>query len=365
MNVLTANSRGIDMAFKAATALFVALLLTLGLLAQSASAASTHTPVTEWSTGPEECGPRAVATDAAGNVYVVCSKKQSNENVGSIRKFSPNGTPIPFTKAAPYISDNEINGDPGNSEHTCVFCQEEVPPQFGSNAWIAVDKSSARPGYIYVAAATTFSFGGSSQAVDIFAPSGEYVTSIRGGLQDGRAAGVDIGPNGTLYVMWEGSLTAGHVSKYSPVDYHELERWNPGGEVIGFAEERYYAPCCDEVKVDNTDATWAAFGGSLFDRSNPVGKVEADQWTTDLIPGPKNANLTFAHVSPYLTEMFEMYPGTQCPPAHTSNGGGLEAPCYLQAYDFDVDLSNNDLYALTASGCCSLYRRTDYPLQRR
>ena len=350
MNVLTANSRGINMASRAATGLIVALLLALGLLAESASAASTHTPITEWSTGPDECGPRAVATDAAGNVYVVCSKKQSNENVGSIRKFSPNGTPIPFAKAAPYISDNEINGDPGNSEHTCVFCTEEVPPQFGSDAWIAIDKSSARPGYIYVAAGSTFSFGGSSQAVDIFAPSGEYVTSIRAGIQDGSAAGVDVGPDGTLYVMWEGSGTSGHVSKFSPVDFHELERWNPGGESIGFAEERYFAPCCDEVKADSTGATWVAFGGSLFDRTNPVGKVEADQWTTDLIPGPKDPNLTFAQVSPYLTEMFEMFPGTECPPAHTSNGGGLTAPCYLPAYDFDVDLSSNDLYALTGAG---------------
>ena len=33
MNVLTANRTGINMAFKAATGLFVALLLTLGLLA--------------------------------------------------------------------------------------------------------------------------------------------------------------------------------------------------------------------------------------------------------------------------------------------------------------------------------------------
>ena len=70
------------MAFKTAAALFLALLFTLGLLVGSASAASTHTPVTEWSTGPEQCGPRTVATDAAGNVYVVCSKKQRNENVG-------------------------------------------------------------------------------------------------------------------------------------------------------------------------------------------------------------------------------------------------------------------------------------------
>src|SRR6476469_10334442 len=192
MNVLPDTSRGINVTFKAAAGLFVALLLMLGLQAAVASAASTHAPITEWSTGSDPCGPRAVATDADGNVYVVCSAKQGTGNVGSVRKFSPNGTPIPFENAASYISNNELTGDPGNSEHTCVFCKEEVPPQFGATAYIAVDKSSARPGYIYVAAAGTFAFGGSSQAIDIFKPSGEYVTSIRAGLQDGAAAGVDV-----------------------------------------------------------------------------------------------------------------------------------------------------------------------------
>src|SRR5690348_5013955 len=152
MNVLTANRTGISMAPKAAMGLLVALLLTLGLLAQSASAATTHAPITEWSTG-EKCGPRAVATDAAGNVYVVCAKVGNNELVGSIRKFSSTGTPIPFTKSAPYISGNEINEDPAAVQGR----DPREKPQFGSDAFIAVDKSSARPGFIYVSGSATFS----------------------------------------------------------------------------------------------------------------------------------------------------------------------------------------------------------------
>lgn len=337
------------MVFKGATALVLALLLTFALQAQGASAASTHTPVTEWSTGPEPCGPREVATDAAGNVYVVCSEKQSNGNWGAIRKFSSTGTPIPFQKAAPYISDNEITADPGNTEHTCVFCQEEVPPQFGDSAFIAVDKSSARPGYIYVAAAPTFEFGGSSQSIDVFAPSGEYVTSIKAGLQDGQVAGIDVGPDGTIYAAWKaGCCRIDHYSKYSPTDFHEIGRMNPGGVEIGFAELQYYAPCCSAIKVDNTGAIWAGFSNP-WDLSSPVGKIEADQWTTDLLPGPKDSNLVFAHVSPYFREMYEMFPGTECPDAHTGNGGGLWAPCYLPAYSYDTDQTNNDLYAVTSS----------------
>jgi hypothetical protein len=336
------------MAFEAATGLLVALLLTVGLFAGSASAATTHTPVTEWSTG-EKCGPRAVATDAAGNVYVVCSKIGNNELVGSIRKFSSSGAPIPFTKSAPYITGNEITEDPAAVQG---FDPRETP-QFGADAFIAVDKSSARPGYIYVSGSQTFAFGGSSDAIDVFAPSGEYVTSIRAGLLDGFAAGVDVGTDGSIYVMWSGGLMEGHVSKYNPTDFHEVKRWHPGGEVIGFAENRWTAPCCWNVKVDNTGSTWAGFGFSQGDGGGKVGKVEANQFTTDLLPGRKDPNLVTAQTSPYLREAFEMFPGTECPPAHSGNGGFLEMPCYLPAHfpssqrptlEFDTDQTNNDLY---------------------
>src|SRR3954447_16718768 len=134
MNVLTADRAGIEKALMVGVGLLVALLMTLGLFAGAASAASTHTPVTEWPTG-EKCGPRGVATDAAGNVYVICSKKGNNELYGSVRKFSSTGTPISFTKSAPYISGNEINRDPGSSQNPDPRAKE----QFGCSARIAVD----------------------------------------------------------------------------------------------------------------------------------------------------------------------------------------------------------------------------------
>ena len=345
MNVGTADSRGFERTIRA-VGLFVAMTVCFGLFAASASAVNTHPFKEEWSVGAG-CNPRSVASDKAGNIYVICSVYRSDgERKGAIRKFSPTGQPLNFTANTGYIEGNEITQDPANQRTGSVFDPEATIHQFGCTDYIDVDKSSAHPGYIFVSGDPTFCFGGSSETVDIFLPSGEYLTSIKAAAFDGQANGVGIDDEGYVYVNWNG-----HVSKYDNHDFHELERFTPGGEAnpesplgSGF----YYSPCCLRVKPDNTGAVWLGWGSALFDDASPeaFGKVEANQFVKDLTPNRTNPNLTFARTSPYL---FEGFPERTCPEkvAVTSNTGNPPAAatqCNLKGSEFDVDLTTNDLY---------------------
>src|SRR5690242_1960658 len=153
-----------------ALAVPLVLLFVLSFCVCGADAASTHPFAEEWSVG-SQCEPREVATDAAGNVYVVCQAVGVNGLQGSIRKFSPTGEPISFTANVPYVSGNSIVADPGDSAKNL----EGHPYAMGMFDTIDVDKSSARPGFIYI---TSNGQNAHSGNVDIFAPSGEYVTSL-------------------------------------------------------------------------------------------------------------------------------------------------------------------------------------------
>src|SRR5829696_2692405 len=167
MNVGTADSRGFELATRVA-GLLVATVLSFGLLAGSAAAVNTHPFKEEWSVGAG-CTPRAVASDGAGNLYVVCHALRSDgKRFGAIRKFSPTGAPINFTANTEEISGNEIIMDPANQRTGSVFDPNETAHQFGCNDYIDVDKSSAHPGYMFVAGTPTFCFGGASETVDVF-----------------------------------------------------------------------------------------------------------------------------------------------------------------------------------------------------
>ena len=91
---------------------------------------------------------------------------------------------------------------PGESEHRERLDPEATVTSSDATDYIDVDKSPAHPGYIFVSGDPTFCFGGSSQTVDIFLPSGEYLTSIKAAAFDGQANGVGIDDEGYVYVNW-------------------------------------------------------------------------------------------------------------------------------------------------------------------
>jgi len=312
------------------------------LVSSSALAASTHPYKEEWSTGAN-CNPREVATDSAGNVYVACAAAGLNGKSGSIRKFSPTGVPVSFTASKPYIAGNEINEDPGSGGLECSFgCSEGESGEFGSQIYLDVDSSptSPRQGYIY---ASTYPSGGSggSGNVEIFNPSGEYVTSILAGEGNVATAGVGIDQNGFIYVQYAGNGGRSHTSKFNPANFQEVRRILPSLD-----DDDYFGPCCTRVRPDNTGAVWVTWGGPLFDGGGKgMGKYEADQFNTNLHTGfNKNAGAVLGHTSPYLIEAFE--PGT-CQESYKGNLFAEPYPCSVPGATYDVDLGNNDLYAIS------------------
>jgi hypothetical protein len=322
------SNRSLPSARRARHASLAALACAVGLacLSSTALGASTHPFKEEWSVG-SGCTPRDVATDAAGNVYVACEAVGTNGKQGAIRKFSPTGATIPFTAPVPYVAGNEITEDPGNGdvggEH-----------QFGPNIEIDVDKSSANPGFIYVSGSSAFA--SSSESIDIFAPSGEYLTSIPGGEQIGEAAGVGLDQNGRIYVAFGGGFGRAHISIFEPNSFQEVRRLVP---VLKSADNNYSGACCNRIRPDTTGGAWVGWGGALFGGPSFVGKWEADQFGTNLTAGPKDPSTVLATSSPYLKEAF---PGIFCPETWLGNVSTFE--CSLPGNSFDVDFTNNDVY---------------------
>ena len=190
-----------------------------------------------------------------------------------------------------------------------------------------------------------------SKAVDVFAPSGEYVTSIRaqafrtapGGGRRRRPDGFDLRDVGPV-------ACTKATSRNTPDRLPRGRTLEPGRRSHRLRRRIVHAPCCMERQGRQHRRHLGRVRRHLLRRRSPIGKVEADQFTTDLIPGPKDPNLVPARSSPYLREMFEMFPGTECPDA-THRQRGLPRRALLSRevlhtsrVEFDTDQANNDLY---------------------
>ena len=232
------------------TASAAALILALAFLAISSSsafAAVGHSVVRTFSTGPNST-PRAVATDAAGNVYVAEMDGQR------IEKFDSAGSPVSFSASAPYIEGNRLVGIAGGSF-----------PAFnpGYHLGIAVDNSAGpTQGTIYL----SIERDGDS-AVLAYAPTGLYLGRL--GEASNYRCGVAVSPG-------DGSVYVGQEFTGSPLRYAapsgNLEAATPNGELR--------AGGCPIV---------ADGAGAVYVGNGPISKYAASQFGAD----PPTASLEF------------------------------------------------------------------------
>ncbi len=171
----------------------------------------SKTPVTAFEGGQgngkgQFDGPRGIAIDTAGNIFV------ADTNNGRIEKFSPSGV---------FITSM---GTKGNGHG-----------QFGGPSGLAVDHC----GYIYVAEAL-------NHRVQKLAPNGTFMAEWAPGFYGpGRIA---IGPDDSIYVVDSGRT---RIVKFSP-DGRVLTEWGSGGHGDGqFADHTSVAvdPASNKVYV--------------------------------------------------------------------------------------------------------------------
>ncbi|HEY2767532.1 MAG TPA: hypothetical protein VGI76_04705, partial [Solirubrobacteraceae bacterium] len=218
-----------------AVTVVASVLVSLVLLAGSASAALTHPykfSFGSWSSNFVE----SVALDGAGNVYTF-------DSAGRIEKFDGSGNPVNFAATG----SNKIEG----LDSTGSFLGQ-----------IAVDNSAgAQKGDIYVA---------TGSHVAIFASSGGSLGELNGNIESevpatagmwGTPCGVAVDKEGDVYV----GLSSGHVFKYVPSG-------NPAANTDFSSSLNGLESVCS-LAVDSAGSVYATgwFGG-------PVHKYEALQF---------------------------------------------------------------------------------------
>ncbi len=220
-------------------ALAAALVTAVALLvaAAPASAATGHSVLRTFSTGPNT-GPRQIATDSSGNVYVL------NVDARRIDKFAPTGERLSFTATVGYVNEGSITGTPSGPFDIAPWAQ----------SGIAVDRSGgASDGYIYFAR-TDNAAGGETF---VFAPSGAYL---------GR-----LGPVGQYHCGAAVNQATGQFYEANE-QAHFIYRFPTftGNPVAVLPDGQIGATLCN-IAVDSSGAVYAG--------ANPVIKYNASQFS--------------------------------------------------------------------------------------
>ncbi len=245
-------------------------LLALALLTfagDSASAATTRPLLNAYSTGPGSF-PRAMASDDAGNTYVL---EFGGAGGPGVAKFDSAGNPAPFSASGPNISGNKLTGAPGAP---FVFEGTYMPG-------VAVDSSGGpTDGYIYV----INSFA--EPAVRVFDATGAYL----GDLDPGHIVlcGLAVNPvTGEVYT----SSYADEPARRFAAPVGQIANPEPNG--------RLNLPSnCSSLAVDSTGAAYLAtspnqgltgvtrFDDSQFEAAAPSGTVFDTDGVTALAVDP-------------------------------------------------------------------------------
>jgi hypothetical protein len=298
----SAKRRAAQARLRAAIASGLMAIAVLAFSAPSALGAFSHSVIEDEFSIGEPCTEvwDIAVLEPEGLVYVSC-----NATPDVIKRFDLDGNPVPFSGSAPYITGNTLTGDPVSDDGTFLYIPD-----------IAVDSSpSGNHGRLFVT---------SSPNVDVFAPSGLYTATIdqpNESTIDNRIDGIDIGPDGLIYVT--SGNPGGRVTKYN-TSFQELKRLYSQADT--FFNQHH-------IRIDTTGALWS---NPILNAGGGVRKYEADQFTDELKPklGVPVPEFAFAVPSPFA-------PNPVVPQLQFSN----ENPKGI-----DVDLSDNDVYVVRGPG---------------
>lgn len=238
-------------------------------------------------------------------LYVFCERGFTETPPNVIEKYDFNGNAVNFDVTKPYVSGNEITGNPGAANGT-------LRTGF-AGGHIAVDNSGGpHDGEIYLVTAGSGVSGG-TENISIFRQSGEYAGAIeQPEFIGGNSADVDVGPDGSVYF-----LTTKRIAKYD-AGYNEVARMyiaEPGPFTNGPG---------NRLVADGKGAVWNVRSDGGF--NGPV-KFEPDQLFTNFTSAfGSNQALFTGKPSPYVPNPLE---------------AGMHAGVRI---DVDPDPARDDLY---------------------